>query len=400
MGKEAITVSDLTRLIKNIIEGSALLTNVYVKGEISSFKMHSSGHVYFTLKDKAAIVKCVMFRSSAAGLKFQPEEGAMVIAMGSISVYEPSGQYQLYVRQLVPDGVGEMYAALENLKAKLAAEGLFAEERKKQLPFLPAAIGVVTSRTGAAIHDILSVVKRRFPGMPVILYPAVVQGAEGAASVVAALEELQKNDMIDVVIIGRGGGAKEELFLFNDERIVRAVAACPLPVISAVGHDIDYTLCDLAADVRAATPTAAAEIAVPVKADIEAAVLAYLTKIKMSLTRRISLQTARIDVLQKRLLNNGPAPALRRSIQRLDEYEEVIGKEIARLVNESTARLAKTVAGLEAMNPLAVLARGYAVCKNEQGQVIINAADIAVDETIDIVLHQGYLSAIVSDRRD
>ncbi|MBQ4067102.1 MAG: exodeoxyribonuclease VII large subunit, partial [Clostridia bacterium] len=259
----ALTVTELNEYIKDLFDLNPPLTDIYIKGEISNYKAHSSGHLYFTLKDEGGALKCVMFRASAFSLGFRPENGMKVTAHGRVSTFVRDGAYQLYCDSMEPEGVGSLYIAYEQLKKKLESEGLFAEERKKPLPKIPSRVGVVTSPTGAAVRDIINVCKRRFPYAEVIVYPALVQGDGAVASVAGGIEYFNKSNMADVLIVGRGGGSIEDLWAFNSELVARAVAASHIPVISAVGHETDFTICDFVADKRAPTPSAAAEIAVP-----------------------------------------------------------------------------------------------------------------------------------------
>ncbi len=259
---QPVTVSFLNDYIKQLISSDEGLQAVFVCGEISNFTAHRSGHLYFSLKDENSLIKTVMFRSAASSLRFRPQSGMRVLVYGNVSVYTRDGQYQLYVSHMEPDGIGALALQYEQLKANLQAEGLFDQARKKPLPTFPSKIGVITSPTGAAVRDIMTVLRRRYPIASVLLYPASVQGAEAPPELIRAMQHMAHTD-VDVIIIGRGGGAPEDLFAFNDEALVRTVASCPIPVISAVGHEVDFTLCDFAADMRAATPSAAAEIAVP-----------------------------------------------------------------------------------------------------------------------------------------
>ncbi|MED4602401.1 exodeoxyribonuclease VII large subunit, partial [Paenibacillus validus] len=262
-GRTIYSIKELNRVIKNKLEADDALQNVWVRGEISNFTHHSSGHMYFTLKDADSRLKSIMFASYNQRLGFIPKEGTKVLACGNISVYERDGAYQFYVTQMQPDGIGSLYLAYEQLKKKLEAEGLFAPERKKPIPAFPRAIGVITSPTGAAVRDIIITLQRRYPSVPVLLYPVLVQGKQAAPSIVRAVEEMNRLNEVDVLIVGRGGGSLEELWAFNEEIVARAIYASVLPVISAVGHETDFTIADFVADLRAATPTAAAELAVP-----------------------------------------------------------------------------------------------------------------------------------------
>ncbi|MBQ2120515.1 MAG: exodeoxyribonuclease VII large subunit, partial [Peptococcaceae bacterium] len=291
MQREILSVSDINSYIKQLLQQDGRMSSIVVRGEISNFTRHSSGHLYFSLKDKTGSIKCVMFRSSAQRLQFSPGHGMEVLAAGYVSVYERDGVYQLYVEQMMEAGAGALHMAYEKRKAALAAEGLFDADRKRPLPFLPQKIGIVTSPTGAAIRDLLSIIRRRNPAVSVYVVPAIVQGSEGAASICKSLDILYQKDM-DVIITGRGGGSLEELWCFNEEAVVRKIAESPVPIISAVGHETDVTLADFAADVRAATPSMAAELAVPVKMQLQQ---------ELELRRRTLLQRYESCLNQKKM---------------------------------------------------------------------------------------------------
>ncbi|HEX3046797.1 MAG TPA: exodeoxyribonuclease VII large subunit, partial [Bacillota bacterium] len=296
MAAKYLTVSQLTYALKRLIEENFLLEGILIQGEISNFTPHSSGHFYFTLKDENACIKCVMFKSQARTLTFQPVNGAAVAVKGRISIYEKSGQYQLYVETMEPAGLGNLYQAFEKLKEKLAQEGLFAAERKRKLPGLPQRIGLITSPTGAAIQDMIKILRRRRCNLDIIIFPAQVQGEEAPASLVKALTEAATFETLDLIIIGRGGGSLEELWAFNDEKVARAIFNFPKPVISAVGHETDFTIADFVADLRAPTPSAAAELAVPDQAAFMKGLEVLEGRLKRAITRKI--QTCRQEVLK------------------------------------------------------------------------------------------------------
>ncbi|MCL4516400.1 MAG: exodeoxyribonuclease VII large subunit, partial [Firmicutes bacterium] len=287
---QVLSVRELTRLVKEAVESRPALQNVLVKGEISNFKHHSSGHMYFTLKDEGARLRCVMFRTRNVMVKFQVADGMSVIAAGSVGVYEGSGDYQLYVEELFPAGAGSLHLAFEQLKKKLEAEGLFAPEHKRPIPACPRKVGVITSPTGAAIRDIITVARRRFPNIHLVIAPAIVQGEAGPASVVAAIELMNRLSDVDALIVGRGGGSIEELWTFNDEAVARAIYSSAIPVISAVGHETDFTIADFVADRRAPTPSAAAEMAAPDKAQLSGLLGSYRTRLRQALHRWVELR--------------------------------------------------------------------------------------------------------------
>ncbi|HHY09695.1 MAG TPA: exodeoxyribonuclease VII large subunit, partial [Firmicutes bacterium] len=314
---DPITVSDLTAKIKEALD-SAGLANIAVIGEISNFIHHSSGHMYFSLKDEASRIKAVMFRSRNQRLNFVPQNGDTLIAFGSIGVYEARGEYQLYVEALLPKGIGELHLAFEKLKSRLAEEGLFAAERKLPLPFLPAKIGVITSPTGAAVRDICQILNRRFPGVEILIIPALVQGKEAPASIKAALGKAQLTGA-DVLIVGRGGGSFEELSAFNDEEVARAIFASKIPVISAVGHETDFTIADFVADLRAPTPSAAAELAVPVKSELKEQICGLKERLAAILERKIKAERRHLGQLAASAGLKRPQDGIRQLRQRVDE---------------------------------------------------------------------------------
>ncbi|REJ34022.1 MAG: exodeoxyribonuclease VII large subunit, partial [Bacillota bacterium] len=350
-------------MVKERLTSDPRLAGVAVLGEISNFKHHSSGHMYFTLKDEHSRLRCVMFRRENMRLRFRPADGQAVIAKGDVSVYEAAGDYQLYVREMVPAGHGELALAFEQLKQKLAAEGLFDEERKRPLPVLPRRIGVVTSPEGAALRDIISVTRRRFPNMPILLAPAVVQGEEGPDSVVRAIRLMNEHGGVDVLIVGRGGGSLEDLWTFNDERVARAIAASRIPVISAVGHETDFTIADFVADKRAPTPSAAAEMAVPDKRALLAHIQGQYERLQSGVRRRIEQGRARLRLLESRPVLARPGELLLEYRQRVDDAEERAGRAARDMLDQRERALAAAAGKLDALSPVATLARGYAVAR-------------------------------------
>jgi exodeoxyribonuclease VII large subunit len=361
--REYLTVSELTTLIKYRLETEPVLNNVMVKGEISNFKHHTSGHMYFTLKDTKSRLRCVMFRNRNIMIRFKVEDGLTVLARGDIGVYEAAGEYQLYVNELYPAGQGALFFAFEQLKKKLAAEGLFDQERKRPLPFLPRTVGVVTSPTGAAWRDIMSVIRRRNPKVNIVIAPAIVQGEAGAASVVAAIELMNEARLADVLIVGRGGGSLEELWVFNEEAVARAVAASKIPVISAVGHETDFTITDFAADFRAPTPSAAAELAVPEYTLLHRQVEEVYTRMLHLLKNRVHGEREKLGLLQK-------SPVMIRPLTRINQLrqsvDDLVGKgrsALEKKLQEQRSELKVLAAKLNSLSPLATLERGYAICR-------------------------------------
>lgn len=394
MTRQILSVRALTLYIKGRLESDPELAAVWVRGELSGCKIYpGSGHMYFTLKDESASIAGVMWRSEVQRLRFRPQDGQQVLVWGSIGVYEAGGRYQLYARELEPAGVGALYLQLEELKRKLAAEGLFDPARKRPLPFLPRKVGVVTSPAGAAIRDIITVARRRWPGVHIVLAPAVVQGAEAPPSIVAALGLVAQVPGVDVVICGRGGGSLEELWAFNDEKVVRAIAACPIPVISAVGHETDTTLADFAADRRAATPSNAAELAVPEAAALRLMLADDRLRLAQALRRRIQFERGRIDGLLRRATLARPQARVAQGRQRVDELSHRLGLAVRRRLEREQGRLARAATALEAMSPLAVLGRGYAIAFKD-GRVLKEAA-AAPGDRVQVRLRRGLIETRV-----
>ncbi len=391
----ALSVTELNSYIGQLFECNDILTGISVRGEISNFKHHSSGHMYFSLKDNESVLKCVMFRGNASRLRFKPEDGMKITARGRVTVYMAAGQYQLYVQDMEPDGVGALYIAYEQLKKRLAAEGLFAEEKKKPIPHFPSHVGLITSPTGAAVQDLTSILLRRYPLARVTLYPALVQGDGAAETLIRGIEYFSKHKP-DVIIIGRGGGSIEDLWCFNDEGLARAIAACDVPVISAVGHETDFTICDLVADLRAPTPSAAAELAVPETK----AVLQLLDNMKarlyQSMDRRFENVHRSLDVLAN--------AAVLQNVRKLTEpYRDSVVLLIKRMDNAIRNRkknaeydLAVLAEKLYALNPLAVLSRGYAVVTDGDGNAMHSVINAKAGDDIHVRLADGCIDALVN----
>jgi exodeoxyribonuclease VII large subunit len=391
-------VWEVTRRVRQAIASDPYLAGIGVRGQIANFKRHSSGHLYFTLRDDRASLRCVMFRSRALGLEFAPEDGMQALAFGYVDVYERDGSYQLYVDTMRQDGIGALHAAAEQLKKKMEAEGLMDAARKRQLPFLPRKVGVVTSRTGAAVHDILSVAKRRFPPCRIVLAPVLVQGEAAAGTIVAALRELGKTPEVDVIIVARGGGGQEDLLPFNDERVVRAIYGSPVAVVSAVGHEIDATLSDLVADVRAATPSAAAEIVFPSAKDIALRLQSLRLRARSAVDYRIERASHDLTALKSR-------PPLYRPLQHtLTLRQRVDGLEM-RAVNSARKTFSKKESMFSALrgkvtvlDPSSPLKRGYSMCVKMPEETLITSVDmISGGDGISIVLKDGRIGARVSD---
>lgn len=389
----ALSVTELNRYIKLLVSRDEVLSAVSLRGEISNFKAHSSGHYYFTLKDEGAEIAAVMFRADAARMSFRPADGMRVLVYGSVDVYERSGRVQVYVRTMLSDGVGALALAYERLKKKLAAEGLFDEAKKLPLPRFPDCVGVITAPTGAAIRDILNVTGRRYPQAKILLYPSLVQGPDAPASLVAGVNYLNATSACDVIILGRGGGSMEDLWAFNDENLVRAVAASEIPVISAVGHETDFTLCDFVADRRAPTPSAAAELAVPDRA----ALLERVSESGARLDRRavaiLADRRAAVARQERALSLLSPDQKLLRLRQTLSHRRETMDRVILRRVEGARARFSESASRLEALSPLAVLGRGFAALKNEEGRILPSAEGLTVGQRVTVLLRDGSADA-------
>lgn len=386
--------------MKRLLEQDRRLANVWVRGEISNFKWHSSGHIYFTLKDEASQLKCVMFRSAAQRLRFRPDSGMQVLVGGNISLFERDGVYQLYAAQMEPAGLGALHLQYEQLKERLAAEGLFDERLKRPLPAMPRRVGLITATTGAAIRDMITVSRRRFPSIRLVVAPALVQGEEAPASLIRALELMARLPDVDVVIMGRGGGSLEDLWAFNDEGLARAIRACPVPVVSAVGHETDFTIADFAADLRAPTPSAAAELVVPSRSELLAQIDGFRARLVTLIHRQIERKRLRLKGLAERPVLERPQGRLLQDRQRLDDLVRRLGFASGRQVEGRRQRLAALAGRLDALSPLAVLSRGYSITRNAAGHVLKDAAAVTVGETVSVTLHQGELTCRVEAKQE
>ncbi len=379
-----LTVSQLNAYVKSILDGDRNLAQVFLCAEISNFTNHyRSGHFYFSLKDESAVVRAVMFRSSAQRIKFLPQDGMRVIVRGHVSLYERDGQYQLYVDDMQPDGAGALSLAFEQLKEKLEKEGLFSAQRKKPLPRYPMRIGVVTSPTGAAVRDIINVLSRRFPLAQIILQPVQVQGEEAPGQIVEAIQLFNAKKAADLLIVGRGGGSLEELWAFNEESVARAVAASEIPVISAVGHETDFTICDFAADLRAPTPSAAAELCVPdAQEELRRIALLHRSAARL-LLRRLEAEQQRLDLLAARAGLHEPARIFAARRQALDGLRHRLLRAMPALLLKQRNRLAPLAGKLDALSPLRVLARGYTVAQRE-GRPVCSAKQLQVGDRLEL----------------
>lgn len=383
------TVSQLNRFIKQMLDGTSILNNIWVKGEISNFKRHYTGHCYLTLKDEGGVLKAVMFKANAARLAFAPENGMKVMARGRVSVYERDGSYQLYIEEMQPDGIGSLHIAYEQLKARLQEEGLFDEAKKKPLPPYPSTIGVVTATTGAAIRDIINILSRRYPCAKVLIYPTLVQGEGAAAGIAEAIEYFNAYKLADVLIVGRGGGSIEDLWAFNEEQTARAIYASEIPIVSAVGHETDFTIADFVADLRAPTPSAAAELVVPSAVELRERILSMRSRIITEVLHTVQMKRSQIEKMALR----SPSAKLADNRVLLDERIKHLVRNIDLILARKREAIKATAGKLDAMSPLAVLGRGYSIAKNKDGMVIRKTGDAVSGMEFELLLSDGTAGA-------
>ncbi len=390
-----ITVTDLNKYIKSKIDSDEMLNNVLVKGEISNFKNHYTGHMYFTLKDENSLIKCVMFKTYTTHLSFMPKDGMKVIILGSVSVFERDGVYQVYAKAMKQDGLGSLYEAYEKLKAKLSGEGLFDESHKKKIPFMPKTIGVLTSNTGAVIRDIINVSTRRNPNVHIRLYPVPVQGAGAAEKIAEGIEFMNKNNLADVLIIGRGGGSLEDLWPFNEEIVARAIYNSKIPIISAVGHETDFTIADFVADLRAPTPSAAAELAVANIDDVKSTLFLYNTRYKNALKKKLQLMRLSYEKCMARQAFKNPTQKINEQYIVIDMKVKAMQNKIQLKLKEERTKFIKQVSKLDTLSPLKTLARGYSIVTDSSNKIIKSVKDLKEDQNINIRLADGEKQAKV-----
>ena len=400
MNDRIYDVSELNAYIKELLYSDSLLGGVYVRGELSNYKIYSSGHHYFTIKDKDAAIRCVMFKREASSIKFRPEDGMKVIAFGRVTVYPRDGQYQLYCSAMTPLGVGDLYYAFEQLKSKLSAEGLFDKAHKKPLPRFPARIALITSGSGAAVHDMIRILGKRFPLSKVIVMPVRVQGVEAPPEIVGAIRYANAHKVADLIITGRGGGSIEDLWAFNDERVARAVYDSEIPVISAVGHEPDVTICDYVADVRAATPSNGAELAVPDCTELAAAIMSDAVRMQKAMHRIAERQASRLDRVKNSVPFRDPVSIIRDRRLALDGLTASAVNSGKELINEKRTAFLGLAASLDALSPLKVLTRGYGVVTDEKGRAVRRASDAEVGDKLHVRLSEGSLDCEVTGRKD
>ncbi|MBE6962975.1 MAG: exodeoxyribonuclease VII large subunit [Ruminococcaceae bacterium] len=395
MEQHIFGVSEVNQLVKLLLDNEPLLANVAVRGELSNYKIYPSGHHYFTLKDPEGALRCVMFKSAAMKLRFRPENGMQVILQGRISVFPRDGAYQLYCNTMTPEGAGDLALAFEQLKQKLHEEGLFDPAHKKPLPPFPEKIAIITSSAGAAVHDMIRILRRRYPLAKVILLPVRVQGAEAPPEIVGAIRYANRWRVADLLITGRGGGSMEDLWAFNDERVARAIYESELPVISAVGHEPDVTIADFVADARASTPSNAAEIAVPDKAELLRWLRDAGGRMEQAESARLESLRSKLDgMAQKRVMTDQLAYVQDKRMELL-HVQQRLGDLSAVQVSRKRQRFSALTAALDAMSPLKVLGRGYAMAQNEQGQILKSSRDVAPGDRVSVTLGEGGFSAVV-----
>lgn len=393
--REPLSVSELNARIKGLIESDPVLGSVYVRGELSNYKVYPSGHHYFTLKDAESSLRCVMFRSAASKLRFRPESGMRVTAFGRVAVYPRDGAYQLYCEGLMPEGAGDLQVAYEQLKAKLAAEGLFDPAHKKPIPRYPERIAVITSSAGAAVHDIIRVLRKRWPVAKVVLLPVRVQGVEAPPEIAGALRYANKYRVADVIITGRGGGSIEDLWAFNDERVARAIYASDLPVISAVGHEPDVTIADFVADLRAATPSNAAELVAPDVSELRDAIRSASVRLDQAIDRSLSQRRAALTELSSRRVMQSPTGFIDQRRLELDSIRLRLDAAATGRLNRERQEFARLAAKLDALSPLKVLGRGYSIALDSEGRAVRESAQLKAGDKLDLRLSRGGAKCLV-----
>ena len=394
MEYQAITVTDLNKYIKEKIAGDENLANVLVKGEISNFKLHYTGHMYFTLKDENSLIKCIMFKTYTPHLKFTPKDGMKVMAFGTVSVFERDGVYQLYCKAMQEDGMGSLYTAYEELKAKLEKEGYFDSSHKKKIPFMPKSIGVLTSNTGAVIRDIINVSARRNPNVYLKLLPVPVQGEGAAEKIAAGIEFMNEKKLADVIILARGGGSLEDLWPFNEEIVAKAIYNSKLPVISAVGHETDFTIADFVADLRAPTPSAAAELAVPNIADVELKLNTYQNRFRQALRKKTELMRLRYEKCMNSRVFKDPLQKVNENYMLIDRFVKNMQNSIVTKYKDKKLEAIKLYSKLDALSPLKTLARGYSITEKE-GKIVHKVSELKQGDRLTLRFEDGKVDAEV-----
>ena len=393
-----LTVTQLNEYVRRSFASDPMMHGICLTGELSNLKRHASGHWYFTLKDEEAAINCAMFRQAAYGLRFRPENGQRVRLFGSVGLYTKTGSYQFYADAMEPDGIGDLYLRFEALKRKLTQEGLFDASLKKPLPVLPKGIGIVTSKTGAVVHDIARVAWRRYPGMPLYLFPVKVQGEGAAQEIAQALRVLDKLPEIDVIIVGRGGGSMEDLWAFNEEVVARAIAACKTPVVSAVGHETDFTIADMAADLRAPTPSAAAELAVPEKEALMDEIAALTDDLTRALEQQIAQKRLRLTALHQRLTAASPAQRSERLRASLAALEVRLHNAVSNALQQKRNRAERALLCIRASGPMETMKRGYAVVMKNDA-LVRSVSGVQAGEALRILLADGTIEAVAQSAK-
>ena len=400
MQQQVLSITQINEYIRTRLDADPLLGSVAVRGEISNYKMYPSGHHYFTLKDEGGALKCVMFKSSAVRLRFRPENGMKVIAMGKISVFPRDGAYQLYCSAMAMDGIGDLHAAFEQLKAKLAGEGLFDPDHKKPLPKYPGVIGIITSSAGAAVHDMLRILRKRYPLTKVRLFPVRVQGMEAPPEIVGAIRYANRFKLADLLIVGRGGGSIEDLWAFNDERVARAIYDSEIPVISAVGHEPDVTISDYVADLRAATPSNAAELGVPDQQALAQVLDGHSATMATSLTRQVKACRQHLNALADSPALHSPTAYLEQRRQNIVLLKNRLLSAQTQDVERKRRRFVEQTAKLDAMSPMKVLTRGYSMAQIADGTVLRSVTQVEIADKIEVTVADGSVSAMVTDIKE
>ncbi len=400
MAQQVITVTQINEYIRSMMDGDRLLNNVAIKGEISNYKMYPSGHHYFTLKDEGGALRCVLFKANALRQKFRPDNGMKVIAMGKISVFPRDGAYQLYCTGLVLDGVGDLYAAFEQLKTKLQAQGLFDPAHKQKLPKFPGTIGIITSSAGAAVHDMLRILRKRYPLTKVLLLPVRVQGVESPAEIAAAIRYANFYRLADLLIVGRGGGSIEDLWAFNEEVVARAIYDSQIPVISAVGHEPDVTISDFVADLRAATPSNAAELAVPDQDALRQTLDQLSAAMATAMTRQIKMRRQHLQVLANSAALQSPEGYLQQRRKAVELLQNRLLSAQNMQLSKKQQRYIAMTAKLDAMSPLKVLTRGYAMAQTEKDEIVRSVNQINPGDAVRVTLADGSFTATVTDKKE
>lgn len=396
MDIKPITVEELNLYIKNKVQDDEFLNNVYVKGEISNCKLHYTGHIYFTLKDEKSLIKCVMFRSYAAHLNFTPKDGMKIVVLGTVAVYERDGVYQIYAKAMKQDGIGSLYEAYEKLKNDLEKEGLFDEAHKKKIPMFPKTIGVLTASTGAVIRDIINVSTRRNPNVRIRLLPVPVQGKDAAPEIVDGIRRMNNEKLADVIILGRGGGSLEDLWPFNEECVARAIYDSEIPIISAVGHETDFSISDFVADLRAPTPSAAAELAVPNISDVIYTISNYENRYKTDLKKKVQIMKLRYEKCMTRNVFKNPTQKINEKEMLLDMKVKNISSAMNNIINKKNIILVKNITKIDSLSPLKTLSRGYSIAEKD-GKILKSVTQVNKEDRIELKVTDGIIKTKVEE---